>query len=237
MNATHEKKWLDELAVELRLRDVPGSAIGDALASVKEFLADSGQSPDEAFGSPREYAADLNLPPISSATPLSAMVRFSAIGLVAFLIFTQATWPLAAGRDLHLAAAQLAWFAIPVAAVICLPLYLGFATRRPWALAAIAALCAAAGALSTIFAPDSAADAWVSVNPLIVVVVTGAIMIAAAIVTMRTAIANDDPIREPLGSPAVTQDAAVFGRLGGIVGAWLFPLFSVVLLAAAMLTR
>ena len=53
------KKWLDELAMELRLKDFSGAAIGDALASVEEFLADSGQSPVEAFGAPRNYAEEL----------------------------------------------------------------------------------------------------------------------------------------------------------------------------------
>lgn len=55
--------WLQDLAVELRLRDVKGEAIGDAVASVESHLADSGESPSEAFGDPREYAASLEFTP------------------------------------------------------------------------------------------------------------------------------------------------------------------------------
>ena len=49
--------WRDAFVLELRLRDVPGPQIGDALAEVDAHCADSGQSPQEAFGDPVHYAA------------------------------------------------------------------------------------------------------------------------------------------------------------------------------------
>lgn len=40
---TQNAAWLDSLAIELRLIDVSGVSIGDAVASAREFLADSGE--------------------------------------------------------------------------------------------------------------------------------------------------------------------------------------------------
>lgn len=46
--------WIEYFTVELRLRRVSGPAIGDAVASVRELLADSGEGAEEAFGPARE---------------------------------------------------------------------------------------------------------------------------------------------------------------------------------------
>jgi hypothetical protein len=49
--------WREAFVLELRLREVPGSVIGEALAEVDAHCADSGQTPQEAFGDPVRYAA------------------------------------------------------------------------------------------------------------------------------------------------------------------------------------
>ena len=56
-NAIDDATWFDEFTIELRLLGVRGDAIGDALASAREFLADSGTSALECFGSPKRYSA------------------------------------------------------------------------------------------------------------------------------------------------------------------------------------
>ena len=63
MHETTDKKWFDELVLELRLRQVHGRAIGDTVASAHELLADTGQRAEEAFGPARVYAAALELLP------------------------------------------------------------------------------------------------------------------------------------------------------------------------------
>ena len=50
------RAWLDELTLELRLKDVGGRDIGDAVASAREFLSDAGVPAREVFGAPRVYA-------------------------------------------------------------------------------------------------------------------------------------------------------------------------------------
>ena len=90
---TSDKKWFDQLVMELRLRQVHGSAIGDTVASAKELLSDTGQQAEEAFGPARDYAAALELP----AAPKHDWVRKalwpSLLGLLAFLLFNQRSCP------------------------------------------------------------------------------------------------------------------------------------------------
>ena len=54
-----EQSWCEDLVLALRLRDVPGARIGEVLAEVQSHLAETGEDPREAFGTPREYAAEV----------------------------------------------------------------------------------------------------------------------------------------------------------------------------------
>ena len=47
------------LILALRLKDVPGDRIGEIVAEVESHVADTGEDPVEAFGTPRAYAASL----------------------------------------------------------------------------------------------------------------------------------------------------------------------------------
>ncbi|MFY1668970.1 hypothetical protein ACN27G_03275 [Plantactinospora sp. WMMB334] len=48
--------WRAEFRTEARLREVSGAEIGEALAEVDTFCADSGEDPYDTFGDPAEYA-------------------------------------------------------------------------------------------------------------------------------------------------------------------------------------
>lgn len=56
---TQDRRWIDEMVVALRLREVDGRAIGDAVASVEAHLDESGERAQDAFGDPRDYARSL----------------------------------------------------------------------------------------------------------------------------------------------------------------------------------
>lgn len=58
-----ESGWVEAMLLELRLQGVSGERIGAALAEVEAHVVDSGQSAQEAFGDPVEYARSLGLPP------------------------------------------------------------------------------------------------------------------------------------------------------------------------------
>jgi len=47
------------LVLHLRLQEVPPDRIGEIVAEVESHVADTGEDPVEAFGTPREYAASL----------------------------------------------------------------------------------------------------------------------------------------------------------------------------------
>lgn len=54
-----QDEWRDVFLSQARLLEVPGRLIGEALAEVETHCADSGQSPDQAFGEPAAYARTL----------------------------------------------------------------------------------------------------------------------------------------------------------------------------------
>ena len=58
LNST-DQSWCDDLLLRLRMRQVPGRRIGEVLAEVQSHVAETGEHPQEAFGTPREYAEEV----------------------------------------------------------------------------------------------------------------------------------------------------------------------------------
>lgn len=59
MNLSQNDQWYEDLVLELRLRDIRGEAIGDAVAAARSHCDDSGETPVAAFGDAREYGRSL----------------------------------------------------------------------------------------------------------------------------------------------------------------------------------
>ncbi|MHB8296505.1 MAG: hypothetical protein ACYDH5_18200 [Acidimicrobiales bacterium] len=57
--STDLESYRRKLVLALRLRDVPGAQIAQAVAEVESHIEQSGERPDDTFGSPRAYADDL----------------------------------------------------------------------------------------------------------------------------------------------------------------------------------
>ncbi|GLW11976.1 hypothetical protein Misp01_71040 [Microtetraspora sp. NBRC 13810] len=55
-----DRKYRDDLRVALRLRDISGARVGEVLAEVEAHVAETGEDPVAAFGSPKEYAAKVS---------------------------------------------------------------------------------------------------------------------------------------------------------------------------------
>lgn len=238
MKTTQEQKWLDMLTIELRLRDVSGPGIGDTLATVREFLADSGESAQEAFGSPAEYAASLDLSTRTEPISVKGTVFRSVIGLLAFLVFSQAVAPWVAREPLDLGGAQLAWLAFPAVAAAFIPLYLDKLVRHLWVAFALIVVCGATGVLSALSAPKEHANAWLSINPGLVLVVTGAIMVSASTLsTISFAKDGDDSIREPFSDPTKERKQKATSSILGILVSWMLPIAALVFLGVGFLMR
>lgn len=64
--------WRNRLIQELRRWEVPGGKIGDILLETDYHLKDTGESPEAAFGDPREYARRrASMPDVALACPAS----------------------------------------------------------------------------------------------------------------------------------------------------------------------
>ena len=74
--------WRDNFVIALKLRNISGSQIGDALAQVDAHCTDSGEAPEEAFGDPVAYATHVaeQVRPVDLALSMSPR-RAGLLGL------------------------------------------------------------------------------------------------------------------------------------------------------------
>lgn len=237
MQKTSDKKWFDELVMELRLRQVHGSAIGDTVASARELLGDTGQPAAEAFGPARDYAAALELPAAPGHDWVRQALWPSLLGLLAFLLFNQAVAAWTQREVLLVSPAQLALLATPVVLVALLPLYLDAVVRRIWVGIAITAICAVAGVLSAVVAPTQPSDAWLAIDPSPWLIGTAVVMVALSVRnTVRSSrAADDDEIIDPLSGTAAGTGAGA--RILVHVTNWLFPVLALAMLGLALALR
>ncbi|KGJ80123.1 hypothetical protein GY21_03230 [Cryobacterium roopkundense] len=236
MNLTSsDKKWFDELVVELRMRDVFGHAIGDAVASTRELVIDTGQSAEDTFGPARAYTASLDLPRGSGRDWVTRGLWTSMCGLLAFLLFVQALGAWIQDEPLLITPAQLVLAAGLGGLVALLPLYLLAAIRRPWLLGLLIAIGAGFGFLLSALTPDTAADAWLSLDPLPWLLSSGIAMVLLSawntIQTLRRGTLDD--ITEPIPT---RPSASVRGRrVFVMLTNWLFPLLATIMFCGAIL--
>lgn len=113
MSTTTNDAWLDQLVLELRLLDVSGADIGDAVATAQEFLADSNQTATDAFGPAREYARSLNLPSVAGAqADVTRAIITGLVSLVGFFAVLFAAPAALAGNAVEVRLSQLALAAL-----------------------------------------------------------------------------------------------------------------------------
>ena len=224
-----DKKWFDEFIVELRLRDVLGRSIGDAVASARELLSDSGQSATEAFGPARVYAASLELPREFGKGWASRGLWSSLFGLVAFLLFVQAGVAWARSEALLISPAQLALLAAPAVLIAFLPLYLHAAIRRRWPIILLVFIGGPLGFLAGAVAPTAPADAWLALDPFPWLLASGVAMILLSLGnTIRTLRRGTiDDITEPI--TALPTGSARAGRVLVMLTNWLFPVVAAIM--------
>jgi hypothetical protein len=153
---TTDQAWCDELLLALRVRDVPGTRIGEVLAEVQSHLGETGEDPREAFGAPREYADQvataLGVPPAGNGIwrPLLRSLSWrdlagaAVTGLAAFLL-ADGLWSLGAG--------ETAVFGLPAWLVA-----LGAALVLAGAIARIGTAARSGRADDTVIDPRTGAD-------------------------------------------------------------------------------
>ncbi|TFD62149.1 hypothetical protein E3T39_03885 [Cryobacterium suzukii] len=199
---TDNAAWLDDLTIELRLLDVPGTAIGDAVASAREFLADSGARAEESFGSPARYAVELDLPTLPEDKSSNREVLLtSGIGVIGLGVLGQTAYPLAGGDD---GLAVRLWMVVSLGATILLlgliprviPVLLR-ARTRPRTVGLIAAGISFCGFCPVLLSVWWGQVVLFSVPALPVAIGAGILLLAPAIWNQLRQNLQDDPIIEP----------------------------------------
>lgn len=229
-NTMTDETWMQLLTLELRGRRVRGSAIGDAIASARELLRDSGQGAEETFGSARNYAASLDLPIMSDRDQSLKTAFLPVLGIFAFLIFAWASNSWFSQAPILLSIPQSLLLAVPILlTVICSTLlYPRAATRQRWLPAFLLLAAGVTGALASVFAPTSAADAWQILSALPVLAGTMTVLIALSvlgtIVTFRSG--DGEEIIEPWKNQANPARRTKRRALLILVD-WLFPILAI----------
>lgn len=223
--------WIENFTVELRLRRVPGPAIGDAVASVRELLADSGQSAEEAFGDAREYSDSLDLPTTNRGEHAVRAVVLPVLGLFTFLVFSLASSAWFNQDPVLVSVPQALLLAIPVLLTLmfAFPFYPRAVIRQRWLPVVLMLGVGATSALAALVAPASASDAWLVFSALPLLVGTAIVLVVLSVIgTVATLRSRDDvEIVEPLQARDEMKGPRSVHPLLMVVN-WLFPLIAVV---------
>ncbi|KAE8763376.1 hypothetical protein [Georgenia thermotolerans] len=232
MTAPHHatSTWETDFVVELRLRDVDGAAIGDALAQVRSHCAESGEEPAEAFGHAAAYARSLDLPRERAGGLPGVLVR-SVVGLAAVYLTLTAFLAWREGRTYMLTAGSVVAVVVVAAALVALARHLRAVLDHPVQVA-VAAGTAAAGAVL-------AAALWRPVVlevPAPAAVAVGAVLlVGTAVLDHRAAAAMADPVLSPTDGAAQLARERGRARRSAVLQAWLLPAGAVVLMTLTWL--
>ena len=136
--STPVQTYTDELLLALRLRDLPGPQIAEALAEVNSHVAETGEDPREAFGPPRAYARQVAAALDKSGEPLPfwrGVLTWSttAYGLGGFSgawLLLDGVLALASGRRGALGLSPLVPLLLGLAVLIVMALGLGHLARH-----------------------------------------------------------------------------------------------------------
>lgn len=237
MNATRTNDtWMDDFTLALRLRSVRGDAIGDAVAVVREHLADSGETATEAFGAPRSYAAQLELPTVARLRAGDPSIMGMAVSLLALLAFVPAVQSVFAGATAEISLPQLLLFLVPVIAVVGLPTYFNAAVSRPWIFAIVFVLSILAATCSAFFAPERGHATLAAWNPWWAAGISGGVLLAASAWALIDALRDGpDDILDP--SQPESRRPSWIHRVMGVAPYLLMPGFAVGCVIAEALIR
>lgn len=190
----NDLQWRDRFVTELRMMEVTGSRVGDELKIVQDHLAESGETAEEAFGDPAEYASDLGYTHTNSN-----WVSLGLIALTAYLVVSLIGDGLVAtvkGEDLVIGGGDIIGAAMAVTAA-CVMIVVLARSRRPWPL--FVGLW-----VITIAASIVVKKAW---NPT-VLTVTGpaAVVVAAVLLVFLIAVLVKHVRRNRITDPVTGED-------------------------------
>jgi len=212
--------WETDFVVELRLRDVNGRHIGEALEQVRSHCAESGENVHEAFGDPAAYARSLELPVQDGGA--ARMLLSTAGGLVGMFL---ALWGFTAwldGEDFILTVGYAVVAGVMALVAPLLLRYLRVVVERPSRAIPVAGLVLAA----VVAAPVLLTSVLASL-PALAVSAVGLVLVLGTAVWDHRARGDIDPVV----SPVEPHGGVRRGR--ALLTTWLMPVGTVLLLALA----
>lgn len=217
--------WAEAFVVELRLLDIPGTRIGDALAEVEAHCHDAGESAPDAFGDPVAYARSLDLAPDADTERDVRKVGLGAgLQLVGLFVVPGAVGPLVRGEDAGLTAGFLLGGLVALLCIVALvvrsgPLLRGF-VERPWVSGLVLWVALSAAVLPVLLWRTTV----LTVSPLAAVALGIVLLVVGCVLEARA-----------LGAPDVVVDptAPVPQRARFPFAVLLMPLATIVLAGIA----
>lgn len=227
MSTTHPtyphltRAWADAVALELRLRGASGARVGDSLAEADAHCADSGETPEEAFGAPEDYVAAL---PVSEAERRSATTGAtlrdalpSLAGLVGMLLAFQAMAAWQSGAGVPVRHGMLLGALIIIATSVLVVWRGDVFLRRVWA----GGLLLGAALVATVAAFLLLTGTLVVLPVPVTVVLVLALLAVPVIVSLRD---DTDEVVDPLRGRSDSPSDRWLRRLHP----WLFPILTLI---------
>jgi xanthosine utilization system XapX-like protein len=219
MTAPHaqvDHAWETDFVVELRLQDVDGRLIGDALEQVRAHCAESGESATEAFGEPAAYARSLGLP--AEPARLGGVLVLSLVGLVGMYLTLNAVMAWRTDETFALTVGFLVAAGVVVLAVVLAARHLRGVIDHP-----VRSIGTGAILLAVAVTAGELLTGVVARLPAPPVVALGvAMLLGTAIIEHRAAGRTADPVVSPVDAAAAAGARRSAVRTG-VLGAWLLP--------------
>ncbi len=215
------RAWRDAVALQLRARGASGTVIGDVLAVAEAHCADSGETADDAFGTPRQYAAAVPLPAAGASEGLPALVGSALptlVGLAGMMLAFAATEAWVSDQATRISWGVAVATAVILAFAVALVQWLAVFAERRWILSLVVG-AAAVGVTALMVVWD---DPAFTLPTWLAIALSATLLAVGALWTARGP--EPDPIADPLrGDP--TPGATRFAR---VVGPALLPVATVI---------
>jgi hypothetical protein len=204
-----DARWAADFIVALRLHGVDGARIGEALAEVNDHVKSSGESAEDAFGTPEEYAKKLAMPasPDQSTGAMLGVVAPIVIQVVAMSLILAALPPLRDGYTTDMTSGSILSLALTVCAMVALAAFSGpilsFSIRKT-AIAVAAWLLA----ITACILPTVLIRGPILMLPTVPLLVAALVLMVAAGVWIALHPVADDRITTPARAPETHKDTA-----------------------------
>ncbi|MFN8084936.1 MAG: hypothetical protein U0Q14_11965 [Dermatophilaceae bacterium] len=219
--------WYRDLVVALRVRGASGREIGDAVAAVQSHCADSGDTPEEAFGAAQQYADALPLAaPAPSGLTLLVNTWPSWLGLLGLFLALACYDAWHTNTPVSVSVGTVVLLVVIVALAVGIVRFMGPVWRHRVLTWAVLSLAFALGLLAQVTLRQSAFSLPLAVAaPLAAVLLFG-----PALYEQRHLATAYDPVEGPFETRAGSERA---GRRAAQFLAWLLPVGTVVVIAIA----